>query len=91
MQGPHVVIEGLPAGRALRRPLLRGPGRGPGGHWERDGAVGEHDRLRAQGRIDGVKGLVMRGEDLVQGFPEILQQMKPVCHLGGRGRALAVG
>ena len=31
----------------------------------------------------------MREEHLVQGFPEILQQMKAVCDLDGRGRALA--
>jgi len=31
----------------------------------------------------------MRGEDLVQGFPEILQQMEAVRDLGGLGRTLA--
>jgi hypothetical protein len=39
--------------------------------------------------IDGLKGLPMRGKHLGEGFPEILQQMKAVGDLGGRGRPLS--
>jgi hypothetical protein len=38
--------------------------------------------------IDGSKGLPLRGEHLLQGFPKILQQMEAVRDLGRRGRAL---
>ena len=31
----------------------------------------------------------MRREDLIQGFRQVLEQMKTVSHLGGLGRALA--
>jgi hypothetical protein len=38
--------------------------------------------------IDGSKGLSLRGEHLLQGFPKILQQMEAVRDLGRLGRAL---
>ena len=60
----------------------------PKGYRHGDGPIGKRDRLLAHRRIDRIEGVVMRGEDLVQGFPEILQQMKAIGDLGGLGRAL---
>src|SRR2546429_10032909 len=80
VQGPDLLIEGLPAGRALGG-LLLGAWRG-GWRWHRhrDRAVRPRHGLLAHRRIDGLKDVVMRGEDLVEDFGQVLEQMKTVCH-----------
>jgi hypothetical protein len=40
-------------------------------------------------RIDGLDGLSMRGEHLVQNFSEILEEMQPIGNLSGGGCPLA--
>jgi len=45
--------------------------------------------LLAQRLIDRVEGVALRGEHLMQRFREVLQQVKAICHLGGRGCTLA--
>ena len=57
------------------------------GHGHRP--IGQRHGLLAHRLIDGVEGVALREEHLVQRFPEILQQMKAVRDLGGRGRPLA--
>ena len=76
VEGPDLFIDGLPACLALGRALLSGSGRVGGWHRHRDRPIGQRHGLLAHQVIDGIKGLPMRGEDLVQSFPEILQQMK---------------
>jgi hypothetical protein len=75
-------------GRTLGGLLLDKWGRGWGWHGDRERAIRQRDRLLAHRRIDRLQGVVMRGEDLVQGFPEILQHMKAIRDLGGLGRAV---
>src|SRR5262249_51764588 len=89
VQGPHLIIARLPAGSALGCPGLLGWGRGRRRHRDGDRAVRLWHRLLPQRGIDGLQGAVMRGEDGLQGFRQVLQQMEAVRHLGGRGRALA--
>ena len=89
VQGPHRVRGGLPAGRTLGGLLLGARRRGRGWYRHRDRPIGQRHGLWAHGRIDRLKGLGMRGEDLLQRCREVLQEMKPVRDLGGRGGALA--
>ena len=88
MQGPHRIIDGLPAGGALGRAGLLGRRGGRGWHRDRARPIGQRHGLLAPRGIDGVEGLAMRGEHLGEDFGEVLQQMKTVCDLGGRGGAL---
>jgi hypothetical protein len=83
-------MQRLPAGLALHRTLLRGRG-GLCGWWHRhrDYPIGQQHGLLALQGIDGIEGLGIRSEDLIQSFPQILQQMKAVRHLDGCGCALA--
>jgi hypothetical protein len=73
VQGPRLVIARLSLRRALGGLLLGACGEGRRWHRDRQRPIGQRDRLLMHGRIDRVEGGVMRGEDLVQGFPEILQ------------------
>ena len=95
VQGPHLLIEGLPAGRTLGGLLLHGRRRGWGWHRRRARPLGQRDRLLAHRLINGVEGLGMRRKDLVQRFGQVLEQMDTVGDLGGGGcplaRALGVG
>jgi hypothetical protein len=88
VQGPDLFIRALPTRLALGRALLRRRGGVCRWHGHRDGTIGQRHGLLAQRRIDRVEGLAMGGEDLVQGFCEVLEEMKSVGHLEGRGRAL---
>lgn len=89
MQGPHLLIETLPAGLALRCTLLCRCGRLWGGHGHRDSTREQRHGLPAPPGIDGSEGLLMHAEHAVQGFPEILEEMKPGSDLGGGGCPLA--
>ena len=75
---------------ALHRTLLCGRG-GLRGWWHRhrDHPIGQQHRLLALQGIDGIEGVRIRGEDLIQSFPQILQHMKAVRDLDGCGCALA--
>jgi len=72
VQGPHLVIDRLPAGRALGGLLLGERGRGWGWHRHRGRPIGQRHGLLAHGLIDCLKGLVMRGADLLQRCREVL-------------------
>ena len=89
VQGPDLLMQPLPACLALCRALLR---------WQRDVVrwygyghrpLGQRHRLLAHRLIDGVEGVAVGEEHLVQRFPEILQEMKAVGDLGGSGGPLA--
>jgi hypothetical protein len=64
-----------------------------GWHGHRDGAVHPRDGLTTQRGIHRGEGLAMCGEDLVQSFRQVLQEMKAVSDLDGGGGTLvcAVG
>ena len=55
----------------------------------RDHPIGHQHGLLALQGIDGIEGVRIRGEDLIQSFPQILQHMKAVRDLDGCGCALA--
>jgi hypothetical protein len=87
-------MQRLPAGLAVPRALRGGGGRLDGwGHGHRDRPRGQQDRLLTHQSIDGLDGVFMGQKHLVERFPEILQQVEPVCDLrGSRGPvACAVG
>jgi hypothetical protein len=91
VQGPDLRMQRLPAGLARCGALLGRQGDVVG--WHRDGKRPirqRHGVLVHQG-IDCVECLAMRAEHLVQGFPEMLQQMKAVGHLGRRRGSVPVG
>ena len=85
VQGPD-LRHAAPAGVPGAAPRAAAPGSGRSGV-ARARRPSHRAAARAAGApgIDGVEGLAMRGEHLVQGFPEILQQMKAVRDLGGCG------
>ena len=74
---------------ALGRTLLGGGG-GLCGWWHGHGhrPLGQWHELLAPQGIDGIQDLLMGHEHVVQSFSEILQQMKAVRDLGGRGSPL---
>ena len=88
VQGPYRVIGGLALRRTLGGLLLGAWGRGWGWDGDRDRPIGERHRLLARRRIDGVQRGVLRREHLGQRFREILDEMKAVRDLGGRGGPL---
>jgi hypothetical protein len=65
-------MQRLPAGLALRRALLCRQWDVVG--WHRDGKrpIRQRHGLLVRQGIDGVEGLAVRAEHLVQGLPEIL-------------------
>ena len=87
VQRPHLPMALDPAGSTLSRLLLSGRERGWNG--DGDGAVSQGHFLTTDGIIDGRERLVMRLEHLLEGFHQILQQMKPVGDLRGLWRSLA--
>ena len=66
-------MQRLPPCLALRRTLLRGRG-GLCGWWHGHGdhPIGQHHGLLALQGIDGIEGLGICGEDVLQSFPQIL-------------------
>ena len=86
MQSPDLRMQPLPACLALHRTLLCGRG-GLCGWWHRhrDHPIGQQHGLLALQGIDGIEGVRIRGEDLIQSFPQILQHMKAVRDLDGCG------
>jgi hypothetical protein len=85
VQGPDLLIHTLPARLALGGALLGRCGRLCRGHGYRDRPLGHRHRLLAQRGIDRIEHLAMRGEDLIQGFRQVLEEVKPVGNLDGRG------
>jgi hypothetical protein len=88
VQGPDLRMQGLPAGLALHRALLGGPWDVMGWHEHSYRLLGQRHGVLAHQVIHGIEGLLMGEEHLVQGFPEILEQMKAVCDLRGGGGPL---
>jgi hypothetical protein len=76
-----------PAGPPLGRLLLSSWWRGWDG--DRGGAVRQGHSLTTDGVIDGGERGPMGVEHLLEGFHQILQQVKPVGDLGGLRRSLA--
>ena len=95
VQSPDLRIQRLPAGLALHGALLCR--QGDVMRWHRHGhrPIRQRYGLLVHQGIDRVECLAIRAEHLVQGFPEILQQMKTVRDLRGcrspLPRALAIG
>jgi hypothetical protein len=87
-------MQCLPAYVALHRALLCGLWDGMGWHGQGHCPIKQRHGLLADQGIDGIEGVLMRAEHLLQSFPKILEQMKPVRDLrGGRGplaRALGI-
>ena len=84
VEGPDLLIEALPACRTLRRALLRWWRQRCGGwHGDSHRPIGQRHRLLAPQIIDGIEGFALRGEHLIERFPEMLQQMKAVRDLRG--------
>jgi len=63
--------------------LLGASGGGRRWHRDRQRPIQERHGLLARRRIDRIEGMVMRGEDLVQGFRQVLHKMEAVRDLGG--------
>ena len=79
-QRPHLLMACDPVGPTLGRLLLSSRRwRGDGGG---DGAVSKGHPLPTQGVIDGLERLTVRVEDLLKGFHQILEHMKPIGDLG---------
>lgn len=89
VQGPDLLMQRLPAGVVLRGALLLRPGHVVGRHRHGECPIRERHRLLALRRIDGGEDMTLRDEHLLQGFPEILEQMAAICDLGGGGSPLA--
>jgi hypothetical protein len=86
-QRPHRLLALTPARPTLDRLLLSGRGRG----WDSDsdGTVRHGHPLTTDGIMDGCERLVMRGEHLLEGLHQILEQVKPVGDLRGLGCPVA--
>jgi hypothetical protein len=88
-------MQRLPAVLALHGALLRRQGDGAGWHRHGQRPIRQRHRLRLQRGIASVEHGAMGEKHLVQGFPEILQQMKAVRDLRGCRspvpRALSIG
>ena len=89
VQGPCLIVARLPAGGALGRAGFLGRGRGRRGPRDGDRAIRQGHGLLAPGGIDGLQGAVMRGEDGLQGFRQVLDEVEAGRDLGGRRRAVA--
>jgi len=83
VQGPDLRMQRLPAGLALHGALLCRQGEVVGWHRHGHRPIRQRYGLLVHQGIDRVEGLALRAEHLVQGFPEILQQMKAVRDLRG--------
>ena len=88
VQGPDLLMQRLPAGLVLRGALLLWPGHVVGRHRHGECPIRERHRLLALRRIDGGEDMTLRDEHLLQGFPEILEQMEAIRDLGGGGSPL---
>jgi len=78
-------------GRPLIGALLRTPRGGRWWHRDRDRPIREWHGLLARRRIDRLQSMVIRREDLVQGFRQVLKKMEAVRDLGGRRGPLCIG
>ena len=90
MQRLDLGMQRLPACWALGHALLGGCLDVWGRYEHRDRPLGQRHGLLAPCGIDSIESLVMRGEDLAQSFPEILQQMKAVGDLDGGGCPVSI-
>jgi hypothetical protein len=89
VQAPDPLVERPPLCLAL---VGQFPGRARRRWgWHRHGhrAVGSRHRCLVKGRIDRLKGVAMSVKHLVEGFGEVLQQVKAIGHLDGVGGALS--
>lgn len=84
VQGPDLLIHTLPARLALGGALLGRRGRVCRWHGHRDRPLGHRYRLLAPRGIDRVEHRAMGGEDLIQGFCQVLEEVKPVGDLDSR-------
>jgi hypothetical protein len=57
-------------------------------HRDRDSTRGQQEGLLVQGGIDRIESRAMEGEDLVQGFSQVLHEMKAVGNLDSCRSAL---
>ena len=89
VHGPDLLRQRLPAGLVWRGALLRRPGHVVGRHRHGEGPIRERHRRLTRRRIDGGEDMTRRDEPLLQGVPEILEQMEAIRDLGGGGRPLA--
>ena len=81
VQGPHLRMQGLPARLALRRALLRRERDVMGGHRDGQRSIREWYGPLVHQIIDGVEGLAVCDEHLVQCFSKILEQVEAVREL----------
>jgi hypothetical protein len=65
-------MQGLPAGLAFRRALLRRQGDGVRWHGHGERPIGQRHGQWAHGLIDGIEDVTIGAEHLVQRFSEIL-------------------
>ena len=79
--GPGLLIRRLPAGLVWRGALLLRPGHVVGEAQARRMPHQGANRLLARRRIDGGEEMTRRDEHLLQGFPEILEQMEAIRDL----------
>jgi hypothetical protein len=89
VQGPDLLRQRLPAGLVWRGALLLRPGHVVGRHRPGECPIRERHRLLTLRRIDGGEDMTRRDEHLLQGFPEMLEQMEAIRDLGGGGSPLA--
>jgi hypothetical protein len=82
-------MQRLALNLTLGRTLLGGCRGGSGWHWHSGPPIGQRHELLVPRLIDSIEGVALRGDPLLQRFCEVLQQVKTIRHLDGRGRALA--
>jgi hypothetical protein len=83
VQRPHLCIGGEPPRPALRRPGLGLRRRRTRRDWDGGLAIGLDDGCTTPRVTHGFQRLPVRAEDLVEGFGEVLQEMKAVGDLRG--------
>jgi hypothetical protein len=82
VQGPDLLICGLPACLALGGAWLGRCGRVWGWHGHRDAPIGQRHWLLAQRLVDGGDGRIIRGEHLVADSPEMPMYQRQTVHEG---------
>jgi hypothetical protein len=89
VQRPHLLVERHPSCPALGALLRRSRGDARWGDSNRHGALRPAHPLTPSPVIDGVERRPMRMEHGFKGFHQMLEEVKPISHLGGRGCPLA--